>query len=99
MLIATWLVPGHDGCLIPDRRHIAKRLAEAALTKLVAAPEKFDRIVDAERSQHKLHGSIVLVAQGQDVSPHAPILASPAKQNRQRKLPVELASVVPGLWP
>ncbi len=88
MLVAARLFARNNGRLIPDRRHVAERFAEAALAKLVSAAKKLYRIINAEWSQHKLHGSIVLVAQGQDVSPHAPILASPAKQNRQPKLPV-----------
>lgn len=76
MLVATWLVIRNNGWLIPSRRHVAQRFAEATLTKLVGAAEKLNRIVDAERSQQKLHGSIMLVAQRQDVGPHGAILAS-----------------------
>jgi hypothetical protein len=83
MLFAPWLVIGDDGWLISDRGHVAQGFAEAALAELVGAAKKLDRIVHAERSQQELHGSIMLVAQRQDVGPHAPILASHAKQNRR----------------
>lgn len=76
VLVACWLVIRDNGRLIPSRGHISQGFAEAALTKLVGAAEKLNRIVDAERSQQKLHGSIMLVAQRQDVGPHGAILAS-----------------------
>lgn len=76
MLVACWLIIRDNGRLIPSRGHISEGFAEAALTKLVGAAEKLNRIVDTERSQQKLHGSIMLVAQWQDVGPHGGILAS-----------------------
>jgi hypothetical protein len=76
VLVATRLVIRDNGWLIPDWSDVAQRFTEATLTKLVGAAEKLNRIVDAERSQQKLHGSIMLVAQWQDVSPHGGILAS-----------------------
>ena len=86
--VAGRLVGCQHGRVSPLRRDVTDALAEAAVTKLVGAAEKLNRIVDAERSQQKLHGSIMLVAQRQDVGPHGGILASPAKQNRRPKLPV-----------
>jgi hypothetical protein len=83
VLVATWLVIRNNGWLIPDRRYITQRLAEATLTKLIGTAKKLDRIVDAEWSKEKLHGSIMLVTQWQDVDPHGGILASRAKQNRR----------------
>jgi len=50
VLVAGWLVIRDNGRLIPSRGHISERFAEAALTKLVGAAEKLNRIVDAERS-------------------------------------------------
>jgi hypothetical protein len=88
VLVASWLVIRDNGRLISSRGHIAQGFAEAALTELVGAAEKLNRIVDAERSQQKLHGSIMLVAQWQDVGSHGGILASRAKQNRRTWPPV-----------
>jgi hypothetical protein len=88
VLVATRLVIRDNGWLIPDWSHVTQRFAEATSTKLIRAAEKLNRIIDAEWSQQELHGSIVLIAQRQDVGPHGGILASPAKQNRRPKLPV-----------
>jgi hypothetical protein len=84
MLIATGLVPGNDGRLVPDGGYIAERFAEATLAEFVGAAEEVDRIVDAERGKEELHRPIMLVAQRQDVGPHGPILALRAKRNRRR---------------
>jgi hypothetical protein len=90
VLVATRLVIRNCGRLIPDWSDVTQRLTEAAVTELFRAPKKLHRIIHAERSQQKLHGPVMLVAQGQDVSPHGAILASTAKQNRRPKPPVHL---------
>jgi hypothetical protein len=90
MFFTNRLVRRNDGSLVPPGRHVAERFIEATLTELIGAAKKLNRIVHVERSQQELHGSIMLVAQRQDVSPHGPILASQAKQNRQTSLPVGL---------
>ena len=70
MLVATRLIIRDRRRLIPNGSDIAERFTEATVTKLVCAAKKLNRIVDAERSQQKLHSSIMLVAQRQDVGPH-----------------------------
>src|SRR5580704_1226009 len=83
VLFTDGLVRGNCGRLISFRGHIAERFAEATLTELVGAAEELHGIVHAEWSQQELHGSVMRVAQGQDVAPHGGSLASPAKQNRR----------------
>ena len=79
MLFADWLVRGNNRSLVSSWGHVSERFVEAALTELIRTAEEFDRIVDAEWSQEKLHGSIMLIAQWQDVAPHGASLALPAK--------------------
>jgi hypothetical protein len=50
VLVATWLVIGDNGWLIPSRSHVAQGFAETTLTKLIGAAEKLNRIIDAEWS-------------------------------------------------
>src|SRR5262249_45514981 len=52
-----------------------------ALTELFSAAKEFNRIVHIKWGEQKLHGSIVLVAQRQDVGPHGQILA-PGTRNK-----------------
>jgi hypothetical protein len=83
MLIATGLVTRNNRRLVPDGGYIAQGFTEATLAEFVGAAEEVDRIVDAERGKQELHRPIMLVAQGQDVGPHGPILALRAKRNRR----------------
>jgi hypothetical protein len=80
MLFATRLIAGDERRSISLRGHVAERFAEATLTELIGATKEFDRIVDVEWSQQKLHGPKMLVAQREDVGPHGASLALAAKQ-------------------
>jgi hypothetical protein len=83
MFFTPRLIAGNHRWVVPDRGYVAQRFVEATLTELLRAAKKLDRIINAERSQQKFHGPIVLVAQGQNVGPHGGILASRTKQNRR----------------
>jgi hypothetical protein len=83
MLVTARLIVVNHRRIVLDGGHVAQRLVEAAVTELLRTTKKLDRIVNAERSQQKFHGPVVLIAQGKDVGPHGPILASGAKQNRR----------------
>ena len=85
VLFAAGLVAGDDGRLVPAWSRVTQGFAETTLAELIGTAEKFDRVVDVERGKQEFHGSIVLVAQRQDVRPHGPILASGAKQNPRTK--------------
>jgi hypothetical protein len=85
MLFANWLAWRNNRRLVPLWSHVAQGFAEATLTEFIGAAKKFNRIVDAEWSQQELHRPIMLVAQREDVSPHAPRIASAAKQNLRRQ--------------
>ena len=69
--IAVGLVGGEDGRVSALGRGVADALAEAAMAKLVGTAKKFDGIVGVVGSEYGLHGSVVLVAKGQNVRPHA----------------------------
>jgi hypothetical protein len=62
VLFATRLIGGNNRRLVSSRRYIPKGFAETTGTELVGAAEEFDRIVDVEWGQQKLHGSIMLIA-------------------------------------
>ena len=83
MLVTARLIAVNHRWIVLDGSHVAQRFVEAAVTELLHATKKLDRIINAERSQQKFHGPVVLIAQRQDVGPHRRILASRAKQNRR----------------
>ena len=88
MFVATRLVVRDKRSLITLGRGVSQRFAEATLAELFGATEELDRIIHIERCKQEFHGAVVLVAQRQDVDPHAPILAFPQKQNRRTWPPV-----------
>ena len=69
--IAGGLVGGEDWRVSAFRRGVADALAEAAVAELVGAAKEFDGIVGIVGSERGLHGAVVLVAERQDVHPHA----------------------------
>ena len=76
MGIAMWLVKTHKRWLTTFRRHISQSFAEAAVTKLCRASEKFDGVISAEGRKARLHRPIVFIAERQNICAHGPSLAS-----------------------
>lgn len=68
--IAPWLIGTDPRSFASFWCHISKPLTEAAVTKLGGTAEKLYGIVSAERSYARLHGPVMLVAEGQNVCPH-----------------------------
>ena len=69
--IAGGLVGSQDRCVSTLGRGVADALAETAVAELVGAAKEFYRIVGIVGSQYGLHSAVVLVAERQDVHPHA----------------------------
>src|ERR1700674_168599 len=65
------LVGGEDWGVSTLGRGVADALTEAAVAKLIGAAKEFYRIVGVVGSERGLHGAVVLVAERQDVHPHA----------------------------
>ena len=49
---------------------VAHALSESAVAESVGAAEEVDGVVGVVGSEGKLHGAVMLVAEGQDVRPH-----------------------------
>jgi len=71
MALTDGLVGGEDRRVSALGCGVADSLAETAVAEFVGAAEIFDGIVGVVRSYSGLHGSVVLVAKGQKVRPHA----------------------------
>jgi hypothetical protein len=56
---------------VAARRDVADALTEAAMAEFVGAVKIIDAIVGIVGSNQGFHGSVVTVAEGQDVRPHA----------------------------
>ena len=69
--ITRGLVGSQDRCVSTLGRGVADALAETAVAELVGAAKEFYRIVGIVGSQYGLHSAVVLVAERQDVHPHA----------------------------
>lgn len=69
--VATGLRGREDGWLAAFGCDVTDALSEAAVAESVRAAEEVDRVVGAVGSESQLHGAVVLVAEGQDVRPHA----------------------------
>lgn len=52
------------------RGDITNALAKTAMAEFVGTAEIVDRVVSGVGSETRLHGAVVLVAEGQDVHPH-----------------------------
>lgn len=71
MTVATGLRRREDGWLATFGCDVTDALSEAAVAESVSAAEEVDGVVGAVGSESRLHGAVVLVAEGQDVRPHA----------------------------
>lgn len=68
--IAHWLVGGQGGWRATLRSGVTDALPKTTMTEFVGAAEEFDGVVGAIGSQSRLHGAVMLVAQGKDIRPH-----------------------------
>lgn len=69
--VAAGLIVSEDRRRVALRSDVSDALAKAAMAKLIGAAKKIDGVIGVERSETRLHGAVVLVAEGQDVRPHA----------------------------
>jgi len=69
--VTTGLSGREDGWFAAFGCDVADALPEAAVAESVGAAEEVDGVVSVVGSQSKLHGAVMLVAEGQDVRPHA----------------------------
>jgi hypothetical protein len=51
--------------------HVANALSEATMAEFVGAAEEINGVFGAVGRESQFHGAVVLVAEGQDVRPHA----------------------------
>ncbi len=79
VLVAARLIARHHRRIVPLGSRIPQRFAETSSAEFLGTAEKFHRIIHAKRGQQEFHGSIMLVAQRQDIGPHGPILAVPGE--------------------
>jgi hypothetical protein len=68
--LAFWLVGSEHGRRSAMRSGVPDALTEAAMAELVSAAEKFNRVVGVVRSEGRLHGAEVLVAERKNIRPH-----------------------------
>src|SRR5512136_463706 len=69
--IATGLAGGEDGWFAVFGGDVADAFSEAAVAESVGAAKEVDGVVGVVGSEGELHGAEMLVAEGQDVRPHA----------------------------
>ena len=69
--VASRLAGSEFRRLVVAGSNVADALAETAVAELVRTAKIVDRVVGVVGSDHGLHGTVMTVAEGQDVRPHA----------------------------
>lgn len=75
--IAFRLAGGENWCQVTLRSDVSDALAEAAVAEFFGTAEEVNGTVGAVGGEQGFHGAVVLVAEGQDVRPHAKTSVAP----------------------
>jgi hypothetical protein len=69
--VASGLTGREDRRFAASGSHVANALSEATMAEFVGAAKEGDGVVGVVGRESQFHGAVVLVAEGQDVRPHA----------------------------
>jgi hypothetical protein len=81
MAVAHGLIRSEYGSISAARRGIADALAKTAMTELVGAAKKLNRVIGIVWSQSRLHGAEMLIAEWKNVRPHGDASLTPGSNH------------------